>query len=161
MRDTFNWILIKGSVAVSAALLLNACAPVEGASTTEAKQEILDRKTAAGDTDFEVPEGAEPFEDGAYAVPHSVDGKGCEMFTIARPGGHSQRVFYFRSEGTSFSPRKSQALCNVVMEEDGSDAEGCPTFRAVQPDGSSSDATYYRAQGDSYTAYKERSTCDS
>ncbi|MGI9506612.1 MAG: hypothetical protein ACR2RE_26520, partial [Geminicoccaceae bacterium] len=100
------------------------------------------------------------YKDGAYAAPHSVDEEGCEMFTIWRSDGYSQRVFYFRSEETSFSPKKDPVLCNVVMEEDGSDSDGCPIFRAVQPDGSSSDATYYRFEGGGYTASPDRAVCD-
>ncbi len=148
----------KGSAAVLAALLFSACTQASG----NEKAEGLKVKGKVSSEAGEVPAGAEFYKDSAYAVPHSIDAEGCEIFTMWRPDGLSQRMLFYRDGEGSFSPVKSEeGSCNATVVEAGPDAEGCPTFRAEQPDGTTTDAVYYALPAGGYTVAKERSNCAS
>lgn len=157
MSNVLKGAVIKGGGAL-VALLLSACVPMTSAEEGKTAGGMPESKAAIG-ANAEMPVGAESFKEGAYAAPHSVDSEGCELFTIWRPDGFSQRTLYFRSEEALFSPRKSQAICDAVMEEAGADAEGCPTFRATRKSGGSSDVVYYLQAPGLYTVTKASATC--
>lgn len=162
MNDILNGAAIKGSVAALATLLLNACAPVDGAEKAGADaQRVLEDATTG--TTAGKPTGAILIDDDLYAVPIAVDRDGCEQFkawseTGAVPLG--QPIYYHDGNGSFSSTRSEEASCNATMVEIGPDTEGCPTFRAEQPGGTATEARYFQSAG-GYTTVKERSVCAS
>lgn len=160
--DTLMKAAIKGSVAVSTALLLQACVPTPGADDKQAaKEEYLqgELEKQAGDA---MPAGAIQIGDDLYMAPVAIDAEGCEQFRQWSGLGVMQLAIHFRDGEGGFSPIKSaENSCNATMVETGPDQDGCQTFRAEQPDGSATDVTYYDYQGGGYTVRKDRSVCAS
>jgi|GEM_PF-6344093 len=161
MSPILNRLTIKGSVAVLAAGLLSACAPVDGGKKVEADVKQV-RGNAAARAAAEKPKGAVLIKDGLYAVPLAVDKDGCEHFRTWSETGPiplGQPIYYHDGNGSFSSTRLDDASCSAKMVETAPDPEGCPTFRAEQPDGSTSDVQYFQSAS-GYTTTKERSVCE-